>query len=46
MATIGRVPEFDNTKEDFDTFLERFEQWVAANEIDSGKKVDVFLSVL
>lgn len=46
MATIGWVPEFDNTKEYFDTFLERFERWVAANEIDSGKKVDVFLSVL
>lgn len=40
------MPEFDNTKEYFDTFLERFERWVAANEIDSGKKVDVFLSVL
>lgn len=46
MATIGRVPEFDSTKEDFDTFLERFEQWIAANEIDSGKKANVFLSVL
>ncbi|KAI7789894.1 hypothetical protein IRJ41_014004, partial [Triplophysa rosa] len=46
MATIGRVPEFDNTKEDFDTYMGRFERWVAANEIDSGKKADVFLSVL
>ncbi len=31
MVTIERVPEFDKTKEDFDTFLERFERWVAAN---------------
>ncbi|KAL0151789.1 hypothetical protein M9458_052940 [Cirrhinus mrigala] len=46
MATIGRVPEFDSTKEDFDTYLERFEHWIAANEIDSGKKGNVFLSVL
>ncbi len=22
MATLGQVPDFDNTKEDFDTFLE------------------------
>ncbi len=23
MATLGQVPDFDNTKEDFDTFLEK-----------------------
>ena len=46
MATIGRVPEFEATKEDFDSYLERFERWLAANEIKDGKKADVFLSVL
>ncbi|GAA6075369.1 uncharacterized protein K02A2.6-like, partial [Tachysurus ichikawai] len=34
MATIGRVPEFDSTKEDFHTYLERFERWLEANKID------------
>ena len=28
MATIGRVPEFEATKEDFDSYLERFERWL------------------
>lgn len=43
---IGRVPEFESKKEDFDSYLERFERWLSANEIDAGKKADVFLSVL
>lgn len=43
---IGRVPEFDSKKEDFDSYLERFERWLSANEISADKKVDVFLSVL
>ena len=38
MATIGRVPEFEATKEDFDSYLERFECWLAANEIKDEKK--------
>ncbi len=33
-------------KEDFDSYLEQFKRWLAANEIDAGKKADVFLSVL
>lgn len=45
MTTIGRVPEFDPSKEDFD-YLERFERWLDANEIVDGKKANVFLSVL
>uniref|UniRef100_A0A8C9WVY1 Retrotransposon gag domain-containing protein n=1 Tax=Sander lucioperca TaxID=283035 RepID=A0A8C9WVY1_SANLU len=43
MALIGRVPEFESKKEDFDSYLERFERWLSANEIDPGKKADVFL---
>ncbi len=46
MAYIGKVPEFDRTKEDFDSYLERFERWLAANEIDEDKTADVFISVL
>lgn len=46
MTTIGRVPEFDPSKEDFESYLERFERWLDANEIVDGKKANVFLSVL
>ena len=46
MATIGRVPEFEAAKEDFDSYLERFERWLAANEIKDEKIADLFLSVL
>lgn len=46
MAMIGKVPEFDSKKEDFDSYLERFERWLSANEIRAEKKIDVFLSVL
>jgi len=38
MALIGRVPEFESKKEDFDSYLERFERWLSANEIDAEKK--------
>lgn len=46
MANIGKVPEFDSKKEDFDSYLERFERWLSANDIDAGKNADVFVSVL
>lgn len=46
MAMIGKVPEFDSKKEDFDSYLERFERWLSANEIAAEKRADVFLSVL
>ncbi|KAL0196745.1 hypothetical protein M9458_005285, partial [Cirrhinus mrigala] len=46
MAMIGRVPEFESKKEDFETYFERFERWLAANDIAAEKKADVFLSVL
>lgn len=46
MGMIGKVPEFDSKKEDFDSYLERFERWLSANDIPPGKKADVFLSVL
>lgn len=46
MTTIGRVPEFDPSKEDFESLLERFERWLDANKIADGQKANVFLSVL
>lgn len=33
-------------QDDFDSYLERFERWLAANEIDQEKTADVFISVL
>lgn len=46
MSYIGKVPDFDRTKEDFDSYLEWFERWLAANEIDQQNTADVFISVL
>lgn len=48
MAAIqfGRVEEYKESKEDFESYIERFEQWLLANDIASEKKVSVFLSVI
>ncbi len=43
---VGRVDEYNKSKEDFDSYLERLEQWMLANEADDDKKVCVFLSVI
>lgn len=39
---IGWVPEFDGKKEDFDSYLERFERWLSANEISADKRLMCF----
>uniref|UniRef100_H2ZXE1 Peptidase A2 domain-containing protein n=1 Tax=Latimeria chalumnae TaxID=7897 RepID=H2ZXE1_LATCH len=36
MGPIGKISEFDETREDFDSYLERYEMWMDANEI--GRK--------
>ncbi|KAI4881013.1 hypothetical protein NFI96_011262 [Prochilodus magdalenae] len=48
MATfrIGQLSEYKEGQEDFESYLERLEQWMIANEVDEGKKVSVFLSVI
>ncbi len=40
MAAIqfGRVDEYKESKEDFESYMERFEQWVLANDIANEKK--------
>lgn len=43
---IGRVDEYNDAKEDFESYLERTEQWVRANEIRDEKNVCAFLSVM
>lgn len=46
MALIGRVEEFKESREDFASYLERFELWLIANEIKNDKKVSVFLACI
>ena len=46
MALIGRVDEFKESREDFASYLERFELWLLANEIKEEKKVSVFLACI
>ncbi len=43
---FGRVDEYKDLKEDFESYMERFEQWLLANDIPNEKKVSVFLSVV
>ncbi len=43
---FGRVDEYKESKEDFESYMERFEQWLLANDIANEKKVSVFLSVI
>lgn len=45
MTYIGRVPDFDKS-ERFDLYIERFERWLAANEVPEGKKADILLATL
>ncbi|KAL0154044.1 hypothetical protein M9458_050650 [Cirrhinus mrigala] len=37
---FGRVDEYKEPKEDFESYIERFEQWLLANDIASKKKVE------
>ena len=46
MARIGKIGEFREEKESFVCYLERLEQFLAANEVADDKKVPVFLSVV
>lgn len=43
---VGRVEEFKESQEDFGNYIERLEQWMLAIDIEDGKKVCVFLSVI
>ncbi|KAL0187219.1 hypothetical protein M9458_018889, partial [Cirrhinus mrigala] len=47
MATIiGHVEAFDETREQWTTYLEPFEHFVEVNGISAEKRVSVFLSVM
>ena len=37
-GTLGRVEEFDGSKDDWPQYIERMEYFFEANNIDSGEK--------
>ena len=43
---IGNLGPFDERSEKFSDYADRFEAYVAANDIDDDKKVNVFLAVI
>ena len=45
-AIIGNLGPFDEKSEKFSDYSGRFEAYVAANDIDDDKKVNVFLAVI
>ena len=45
-AHIGNIGAFDEKSEKFSDYADRFEAYVAANDIDDDKKVNVFLAVI
>ena len=45
-ATIGHIDAFDETMEQWDTYIERFEHFINANYIKDEKRVSVLLSLI
>ncbi|XP_048103582.1 uncharacterized protein K02A2.6-like isoform X1 [Alosa alosa] len=43
---IGSIGEYKESDEDFESYLERFDQWIIANAVPSDKKVSTFLSMI
>ena len=39
MTAFGKIESFDATKENWETYVERVEQFFLANDIDDGHKV-------
>ena len=46
MATIGQIGEYVESKEEFECYIERIEQFFEANQIAEGKQVAVLLTVI
>ncbi|XP_049523817.1 uncharacterized protein LOC119453999 [Dermacentor silvarum] len=46
MARLGKLDEYDEKEQNFESYLERFEHFVTANDIKEEKKLAVFLSVI
>ncbi|KAH7945214.1 hypothetical protein HPB49_008446 [Dermacentor silvarum] len=44
-TTLGKLPEFCPDTGNIYVYLERFELFAKANEIDAGKKLELFLTV-
>ena len=43
---IGKIGEFEESNEDWPTYVERVEQYFVANEVDNEKKVPALLSLI
>ena len=46
MTHIGRMDSFDESKEDFESYKERLEQWLKSNAVKDELKVCTFLTVV
>ena len=46
MAMIGKIGEFREERESFVCYLERFEQFLVANDVQENRHVPIFLSVI
>ena len=46
MTTIGKIESFDDTKENWETYVERIEQFFLANDINDDHKVPTLLSLI
>ncbi|XP_049520664.1 uncharacterized protein LOC119444700 [Dermacentor silvarum] len=46
IARLGKLDEYDEKEQNFESYLERFEHFVTANNIKEEKKLAVFLSVI
>ncbi|XP_038069806.1 uncharacterized protein K02A2.6-like [Patiria miniata] len=45
-SLIGRIDPFDRTEEDWPTYIERLDQYFAANAITDDRKVPAFISLI
>ncbi|XP_075535031.1 uncharacterized protein LOC142570543 [Dermacentor variabilis] len=46
MSRLGRLDEYDPKVQNFESYVERFEHYIRANEIAEAKKLSVFLTVI
>ena len=46
MTIIGKIESFDDTKENWKTYVKRVEQFFLANDIDDDHKVPTLLSLI
>lgn len=46
VSVFGRVPEFHNDSKEFELYLETFERWLAAKDVDNTKKSNILVSTL